>query len=171
MTIFDIVVCVIAAIAVFNGWRNGFAVQALGLAAIIIGLFVAARTGAEAGAKLGIDAGYATAAGFLIVFICVTGALLLLARLIRKLFRFAGLGMLDVLFGILLSLLKVALVLGILCSIFDKINNGAHFVPQSTLNRSVTYGPLCRTVETLGLLGREAGLQTEKIVEKTLDTI
>lgn len=171
MTIFDITVCVIAVIAVIDGWRKGFAVQALGFIAIVLGLFVAAKTGAQAGAKLGFDSAYASAAGFLIVFVCVAGILLLLARLLRKMFKFAGLGMLDVLLGILLSLLKVALVLGILCTIFDKINNGTHFVPQSTLDRSVTYRPLCRTVETVGVLGREAGLQTEKAVEKTLDNI
>ena len=171
MTIFDIVVCVIAAVAVFNGWRRGFAVQAFGLFAIIVGLFVASRTGAEAGAKLGIESDYATAAGFLIVFLCVAGVLMLIGRLIRGVFRFAGLGMFDVLLGILLSLLKVALVLGILCTIFDKLNDGAHFVSRSTLDRSLTYRPLCRVVETLGMLGFEAGTGTEKIVEKTLDSI
>ena len=79
--------------------------------------------------------------------------------------------MLDVLLGILLSLLKVALVLGILCTIFDKLNDGAHFIPQSTLDRSVTYRPLCRMVEALGVWTREAGDGTEKIVRGTLDNL
>lgn len=171
MTIFDIAVLVIAAIAVINGWRRGFIVQAIGLAAILLGLFAAVGTGAEAGAKLGIDPRYATPAGFLIVFIGVTAVLLLLARLLRKLFRVAGLGILDVLLGILLSLLKVGLVLGILCTIFDRLNDGAHFIPQSSLDKSVTYRPLCNIVEACGVWGREAGLQTEKMVEKTLDAI
>lgn len=171
MTIFDIIVCIIAAIALFNGWRKGFAVQALGLIAIVLGVIAASATAAEAGAKLGVDHKYAAVVGFLIVFVCVTAVLLLLAHFIRKIFRFAGLGLVDVLLGIVLSLLKVALLLGVLCTIFDKLNDGAHFVPQSSLDKSITYGPLCRMVETFGVWGREAGDQTEKIVKKTLDTI
>ena len=171
MTIFDIVVCVLGAVAVINGWRKGFAVQILGLVAIVLGIFVAAGTGAEAGAKLGLDPRYATAAGFLIVFCCVAGVLMLLGRLIRKMFKFAGLGILDVLLGMVLSLLKVALVLGILCAIFDKINDTAQIVPQSSLDKSVTYRPLCRVVSVVGVLSREAGLGAEKMVEKGLDRI
>ena len=171
MAIFDIVVFVIAAIAVINGWRRGFVVQAFGLAAIILGIFVAIRTGAEAGAKLHIDPRYATAAGFLLIFVCVVGALLLIGHLIRKLFKTAGLGLFDVLFGIILSLIKVALVLGILCTIFDKLNDGAKFVPQSSLDRSITYRPLCNVIEVFGVWSKAAGDQTEKIVDKALDTI
>lgn len=171
MTIFDIIVCVIAAIAVFNGWRKGFAVQALGLVAIVLGLIVASRMGAEAGAKLGIDSRYASVVGFLIVFLCVTLVLMLVARLFRKMFKFAGLGFIDVLLGIVLSVLKVALVLGILCTIFDKLNDGAQFVQQSTLDKSVTYRPLCRIIGACGVLGREASDQTEQIVKDALETI
>lgn len=171
MTVFDIVVGIIAVIAVINGWRRGFAVQAVGLAAIIIGIVVAVRTGAEAGARLGIDGRYAAVAGYLLVFLCVTVALMFIGRLVRKMFRFAGLGVVDVLLGILLSLLKVALVLGILCTIFDKINDGAQFVPRSSLDRSLTYRPLCRVVTTLGVLGGEMADGTTSVVEKTLDNI
>ena len=171
MTIFDIAVFIIAVIAAINGWRRGFAVQALGLAAIVLGIFAAVKTGAEAGAKLGIDERYAAAAGFLAVFVCVTLVLMLVARFIRKIFKFAGLGMIDVLLGILLSLLKIALVLSILCTIFDKINDGAHFVPRSTLDKSLTYRPLCNVVSAFGMLGREAGGETEKIVRKTIDNL
>ena len=171
MTIFDIIVCIIVVAAVIDGWRRGFVVQAVGLAAIILGLVVASRTGAAAGARLGIDERYAAAAGFFIVFLCVAVVLMLLGRFMRKLFKFVGLGILDVLLGILLSLLKAALVLGILCTIFDKINDGAHFVSPATLDRSVTYRPLCRVVTTLGMLGSEMADGTTKVTEKALDTI
>lgn len=166
MTIFDIAVFVIAAIAVVNGWRRGFAVQVFGLIAIALGLVAAVQTGAEAGARLGIDHRYATAVGFLLVFLCVAGVLLLVGHLLRKVFRFAGLGIMDVILGVMLSLLKVALLLGILCSIFDKINDGAQFVPQSSLDRSITYRPMCRLIDAFGVWGREAGQQVERTLDK-----
>lgn len=171
MNIFDIVVCILAVIAVINGWRRGFVVQAFGLAAIVIGVFVAAKTGAEAGVRLGIEAKYAAIAGFAIVFVAVVLVLMLVARLLRGLFKFAGLGILDVLLGVLLSLLKVGLVLGILCAIFDKVNDGAHFVPRSTLDKSITYRPLCNMVESFGVWGRTAVDETTRAVEKTLENI
>lgn len=171
MNVFDIIVCIIAVAAVINGWRRGFAVQVVGLAAIIIGIIVAVNTCALAGAKLGIDPRYASAVGFLVVFLAVAAVLLLLGRLIRRIFKFAGLGILDVLLGIVLSLLKVAIVLGILCTIFDKINEGAHFVPRETLDRSITYRPLCNMVSSVGLWGRIAADTTEKAVESTLEII
>ena len=171
MSIFDIIVCILAVISVITGWRKGFAVQAFGLAAFVLGVVTAAATGAAAGARLGIDPRYSTAAGFLIIFLCVVVAVLGLGRLIRRLFKIAGLGVMDIVLGILLSLLKTALVLGILCAVFDRINDAAGFVSQSTLNRSVTYRPLCRVVQACGVLGREAADTTEEIVNKTIHSI
>ena len=171
MTIFDIFVIAVAAIAVFTGWRRGFAVQAFNFFAIVLGLFVAASTGPLAGVKLGFDASYATPAGFLVVFLLVAGALLILGRFMRKMLRSIGLGPLDVLFGILVSLLKTALILGIMCTVFDKFNDGAHFIERSKLDKSVTYRPLCRTIEVLGVWGREIGTGTEEVVRDALDKI
>lgn len=171
MNIFDIVVFIIFLIAVFNGWRRGFAVQAFGLIAIILGLIAAARSGADVGAHLSIDPHYATICGFLIVFLCVVGVLLLAGRLLRRIFKFAGLGFFDVLLGIVLSVVKVALLLGVLCVIFDKFNAGAHIVPRESLESSITYRPLCNTVSALGGVGKSLGDGTEKVVGTTLDNI
>lgn len=169
MTLFDIFVFIIAGVAVFTGWRRGFAVQAFGLCAIVLGLIVAAKTGSFAGAKLGFDHQYATPAGFLIVFLLVSGVLLLIGFLMRKMLKSTGLGSMDVVLGILFSLLKAALILGIFCAIFDKFNDGAHFVPQQTLNKSLTYRPLCRTIEVLGVWGREAVDGGEAAVKEIFD--
>ena len=171
MTVFDIFVFIVAAIAVFTGWRRGFAVQAFNFFAIVLGLFVAATTGPVAGAKLGFDPSYAVPAGFLVIFLLVAGVLLLIGRFMRKMLRSIGLGSLDVLLGILVSLLKTALILGILCTVFDKFNDGAHFIDRSKLDKSVTYRPLCRTVEVLGVWGREVGTGTEEVVRDALDKI
>ena len=171
MVIFDIVMCIVAMAAVISGWRRGFIVQAFGLAAVIAGIAVAARTGAEAGMRLGIDPRYSALAGFFIVFVCAALVALLIGHIIRKIFRSAGFGILDILLGIFLSFVKVAIVAGIGCAVFDRINNVTEFVPRSTLDRSITYRPLCRLAENLGLLSLEALDGAAQAVDKGLDHI
>lgn len=171
MTIFDIAVCVLAVLAVIDGWRRGFALQAFGLVAIVVGIFVAVRTGAEAGAKLPVDAQYAAPAGFFLVFMVVAIGLLLVGRVFRTLFKAAGLGMFDTLFGVIVSLLKVALVLGIMCAVFDRFNEGAHFVDRASLDRSLFYRPLCNVVDGVGMVAKSLEQGTEQVVEQAIQSI
>jgi len=171
MNFFDIFVCIIGAVAVVNGWRRGFAVQACGLAALVIGIFVAAKVGTRVGDALGVDERFASAAGFLVVFACVLAAMLIAGRIIRKMFDFVGLGILDTLFGVIFSLLKSALILGILCSTFDKLNGDGRFVSKRMLGRSVTYRPLCNAVDACGVWGKAVGDEADKLVEKAVQNI
>lgn len=171
MNLFDIFVCIIGVAAAINGWRRGFAVQACGLVALVIGIFVAAKTGGRVGEALGVDAHFAAAAGFLVVFACVLVLMFLAGRIIRKMFDFVGLGVLDTLLGVLFSLLKAALILGILCATFDKLNGNGRFVSEQTLGRSITYRPLCKAVDACGVLGSAIGDGAEKIVDEAVKNI
>ncbi len=171
MNIFDIFVCIIAVIAVINGWRRGFAVQACGLAALIVGIFVAAKTGARVGAAMGVDERFAAAAGFLVVFACILVLMLIAGRIIRKMFDFVGLGILDTVFGVIFSLLKSALILGILCSAFDRLNGDGRFVSKRKLDSSIAYRPLCDAVEAFGIWGRAVGEEADRIADKAVRNI
>lgn len=171
MNLFDIFVCIIGVAAVVNGWRRGFAVQACGLAALVIGIFVAAKVGTRVGGALGVDERFASAAGFLAVFACVLAVMFIAGRIIRKIFDFVGIGVLDTLFGVIFSLLKSALILGILCSTFDKLNGGGRFISKRTLERSAVYRPLCDAVNACGVWGRTVGGQAVESVEKAVQNI
>ena len=61
------------------------------------------------------------AAGFLIVFGLVLVALALLGRLMRGLFKFAGLGLFDQLGGAALGIVKVALLVSVLLGAYESI--------------------------------------------------
>jgi len=43
----DLIVCLVLALAVWNGWRQGFVVQICSLAGIVAGIWIAARFGAQ----------------------------------------------------------------------------------------------------------------------------
>ena len=102
------------ALAVWNGWRQGFVVQICSLAGIVAGIWIAARFGAQVGGWLRLDAEVAAAGGFVTVLVAVILVVAIAGRLVRKVFHFAGLGIADTLLGIAVSVLKYLLVLSVL---------------------------------------------------------
>lgn len=172
MGIFDIVVSVIALVALVNGWRKGLITQLCSIVAIIGGVWLASAFGTEVGAMLGVDARYAKAAGFLVIFFVVLILLAFLSRVVKKLFSFVGLGILDSLFGALLSVAKVAIIMGVLCSAFDALNAGGRFVEKQKLDKTIFFRPLCRTMEVFDLFDiEEVGKELENSVKKTVENI
>lgn len=131
----DIVIIVLLAIAVWTGWRQGLVTQILGLAALVLGIFLAWKYGEAIGIWLGVEAETAWIAGFAIVFIVVLVAVVLIGRLTRGLFRIVGLGVFDNMLGALFSALKMVLFAGLLM-MFDP---GARAVPESVREGSVMF--------------------------------
>ena len=109
------------ALAVWNGWRQGFVVQICSLAGIVAGIWIAARFGAQVGGWLRLDDEVAAAGGFVTALVVVILVVAIAGRLVRKLFHFAGFGIADTLLGIAVSVLKYLLVLSVLFSAFDEI--------------------------------------------------
>ncbi|MBR5455112.1 MAG: CvpA family protein [Rikenellaceae bacterium] len=170
MGIFDILVLIVALVALVNGWRKGLIIQVCSIAAIVGGVWIASAFGAEVGALLGIEPRYAKAAGFLIIFFVALVFLALVSRLVKKLFSFAGLGVVDSILGALLSVAKVALIVGLLCSAFDSLNKGLKIVEVGTLDKTIFFRPLCRATEVLELFDvDEAGKALEKTVKQVVD--
>lgn len=140
----DWIVCIVFALAVWNGWRKGFVVQLCGLAGLLVAVWLAMRFGPEVGLRAGITPEYATAGGFVIVLLVVLIAAVLLGRGMRKLLRFVGLGFLDVALGIAVAVVKYALLLSVLFSAFGRLNDGFGLVEPQTLAQSKTYEPVSR---------------------------
>lgn len=142
MNVLDLIVCLVLAVAVWNGWRRGFILQVCSLAAIVVAIWLAARFGAAAGALLRLDPDHAAAAGFVAVLVLAVLAVSILARLLRGIFRFAGFGLPDILLGIALAVLKYLLLLGALFAAIDRINVDGALVPAETIASSRTFAPV-----------------------------
>ncbi len=144
---FDVVTLLVALWAVISGWRRGVILQAGSLLGILLSLYLAAHYGQAVGQLLHFGAGWATVGGFIVVALLTLIAVAMLGRLLRKLFQFAGLGLMDILFGILISLLKWLLLLSAIYNAFGALNRSFDLVEPEAFDRSRTYGPVCRVAE------------------------
>ncbi len=149
MNTIDFIVCLVLVLAVWNGWRQGFVVQICSLAAVAVGLWLASRYGTAAGAWLRLDDSVQAAGGFVAVLLAAILATAIAGRLLRRLFRFAGFGLLDVVLGIAVCAIKYLLLLSVLFAALDKLDPKHKLVEERTLDASKCYEPLLRLSETL----------------------
>ena len=107
MNIFDIIVYIALAWAVYNGWRRGLLLQLLSLVALFAGMYFALQYGPQIGVMLGAEGLAAKLLGFAVIFFAALILITVLGHLVKRVFRFAGLGIFDTLLGILFSAVKV----------------------------------------------------------------
>ena len=153
MNTLDLIVCLVLALAVWNGWRQGFVVQICSLAGIVAGIWIAARFGAQVGGWLR-----------LVVVILVVA---IAGRVVRKVFHFAGLGVADTLLGIAVSVLKYLLVLSVLFSAFDALNEDYCLVGPRTIEQSKSYKPVRWLSESIFPFLEWVGERVPRQEEKT----
>lgn len=144
MNAIDLIVYLVALFAVWNGWRQGFIVQLFSLAGIVAAIYLASRYGTAAAELLRLDPDIAAPVGFVVVLLVVVLLVAVFARLVRRLFHFAGFGVADIVLGVVVSLLKYALVLSVLFSAFDKLNADYTLVKPETVEKSRLYKPVMR---------------------------
>ena len=135
MNIFDIIAIIILVLAVFAGYRKGFISQLFSFAGVVGGILLAIAFGADVGAFLGLDAAYSSVVGFAITFLAT-------ARLLARLFSALGLGSIDTLLGILLSVLKYALVLSVVFVSLERLNKKAGLIDSRHFAASKSFRPI-----------------------------
>ena len=87
--------------------------------------------------------------GFVVVLLAVILLVAVAGRLVRKLFHFAGFGIPDIVLGIAVSVLKYMLVLSVLFSAFDSLNEDYTLVGPQTIEKSKSYKPVMRLSEAV----------------------
>lgn len=144
---FDIVTLLVGLWAVITGWRRGVILQLGSLAGIFLSLYLASRYGVEVGGMLRLGESWVAPGGFILVTLVTLIGVALVGRLLRKLFQFAGLGVVDILCGITVSLLKWLLLLSALYTAFGSLNRSLNLVKPEAMRESRTYGPVCRVAD------------------------
>lgn len=140
--------------------------QICSLAGILIGIYLALEYGTYIGAKLQLNSEAAPVVGFIIVLLATMVVITLVAYAVRKLFRFVGLGMLDIILGIVVSIVKYAVVMSVLFSAFSRLNKGFDIVEDRTIDESILYNPI-KNISTMAftLFGEIEGYIPEEIKE------
>ena len=149
MNVFDIIVYVALAWAVFNGWRRGFLLQMMSLVAVVAALYLSVKYCSEVGAMLGLDGTTQPIVGFIVIFAVTLILLTIAGYLMRKVFRFAGLGMVDILFGILFSVLKIGVIVSALFAWFAAVNKDYDWASKQTVEESRWFSPISGVVDKL----------------------
>ncbi|MCC8034624.1 MAG: CvpA family protein [Rikenellaceae bacterium] len=147
MILIDIIIAVLLLAALWRGYRKGFFVQLAGLTGLFLGAWLAVAWGRPLGTFLGINEKYAAAAGFLIVLLLAILAMAGVGRLFRGIFNFAGLSTLDKLAGMVLSIAKTGLVIGLVLWGFDSLNRPRGWAEERKLRESMLYRPLVDAAE------------------------
>lgn len=142
MNAIDLVVYLVLAFALFEGWRRGMVLQLCSLAGLVAGIWLAARYGATVGGWLQLDASVAAAGGFAAVVVVVVIAVAVLGRLLRRLFRFAGFGLPDIVLGIAVAAAKYLLLLSVAFAAFDSLNAEYALASRTTVEGSRWYRPV-----------------------------
>ena len=149
MNFFDILTLIALVWAVISGWRSGFVSQLLGLLGIILGVVLSVKYGAAVGAMFHIDARFSVIAGFLITFVATLIVATILAKLIARVLSFVGLGWVNTLLGILLSVVKGLLVLSMLYASIYSLNLNAQLIEPAYFDSSVSFDVVRKCAEPL----------------------
>lgn len=149
MNIFDVIVYLALAWAIYNGWRRGLLQQIFSLVGIIAALYFGVLCGAEVGAMLGMEGATAQIGGFITIFILSLIAIAIAGRLLRGVFKLAGLGAFDTFLGILLSIIKTGLIVSILFSGFAALNYNNDLASQQTMESSRWFEPVSNLTDRL----------------------
>lgn len=153
MGFIDIIFAALLVFALIRGLRNGLFVELASLVSFFIGIYIAVKFSYVVGNLLGdsISSSSKTAkvAAFVITLIVVVVAIHLLAKVFSKIASFVFLGWLDKLGGAVFAVLKTVLLLGIVLSLFQKVNINDAIISKETQNRSLLFNPILKTSEVM----------------------
>lgn len=146
MNIIDVIILICLVPAVFQGYRKGFISQAISIVSLVVGIWASARFADMVTTWI---AQYITASepvlklvAFALILILVFLALGLIGRLLESILNFAFLGWVNRLLGIVFSLLKTLLIIGLVIILFNSLNSNIGLVKPETLADSALYQPI-----------------------------
>jgi len=146
MNILDIILLICFIPALVQGLRKGFIAQFIAIISILLGVYVSFRFANAASLWL---AQYIQGSeqvikvtAFALIFIGVIAALAAVGKMLEGMIKIVMLGWLNRLLGAAFSLLKCALIIGLIIMAFNSLNNTFSFVSEEELSKSILYPPL-----------------------------
>ncbi len=147
MNIIDIIILLILAYALFEGFREGIVVQACSIVGIAVGIWCGSKYGDTIANFLQIESDYSSTWGFIITLIVAILLVGIVARIARQILHFAGLSAVDKILGMALSLFKYVVIMSLMLSAFGFINSNVELVNSNTLAKSKLYQPIVNTTK------------------------
>ncbi len=146
MNYLDIVLIVPFIWAGYNGFNKGLVISLAKLIALGIGLWGAVHFnpyGIEWLAKeTSIEAKYQPVTSFAIIFVLIVLAVFAIGRILEQFLKLIALSLANKILGLVFGIVKTAIVLGIIVTIFDRYNHQFELITESTTEDSVLYNPI-----------------------------
>jgi membrane protein required for colicin V production len=153
MNYVDMFILVLLVFAAFKGFTKGFIMQLTLLIALGVGIFGALKLSGitarffEDRLAIRPESLYLVSVGitFILVFIGIN----LIGKLIDKAAKSAELSFLNRMLGVLFSLCKTVIILGMLLTFVDRIDRQVRFLPKNTREHSIFYKPFTKTIRII----------------------
>ena len=123
--VIDILLLVLAVVALIYGWRKGAVVLLLQLVGVYVAILLAPDYANEVGAMVADDEGLAYLVGYAAIILGAWILLWIVAPLFRRILFFDALRKVDSLLGMLFSFVAAGVVVSVLLSLFVTANIGA----------------------------------------------
>lgn len=153
MNFIDMFSIVLLVWAVFRGFTNGFIMQLTQLAALALGIFGALKlsgfTARQLENRVSIDSEYVYLLALGITFLFVFVGIHLIGRLVEKIAESVELSSVNRILGVLFSLCKTILMLGILLAFIDRIDKHTPVLPKNAREHSIFYKPFTSFATTI----------------------
>lgn len=146
MSIIDIILLVCFIPALIGGIRKGFISQVISIISIVAGIWMSFEfadvTGKWLGQHIQASENILMLVSFALIMIVVFIILGLIGRILEGILNLVLLGWLNRLLGVVFSLMKATLIIGLAIMVFSSINNTFGLVAEDTLSQSILYTPM-----------------------------
>jgi membrane protein required for colicin V production len=153
MGILDIFLGAVLVFGLYKGIKNGLFVELASLISFFIGIYAAVRfssfTASFISKHLSWSAKTIGITAFILTLLLVIVAVHLLAKVLSGIASSVFLGWANALAGGIFGVLKSVLLLGIVLSLFQKINFNDVLISKTTQDTSLLYHPVLKTSEVL----------------------
>lgn len=153
MGFIDIILAAFLVWGLVKGLRNGLFVELASLISLFIGIYIAVKFSYLVRSAVGSVVSWSPktvqVAAFVLTLIAVVIAIHLLAKFMTGVAGFVFVGWLNTLGGGLFAVIKTALLLGIVLSLFQKVNLNNMLISKETQDKSLLFNPIVKTSEFL----------------------
>jgi len=148
MSFLDIVLAVFLVYGLIRGLQNGLFVELASLISFFVGIYIAVKFSYLIANLIGDGASKRVkVVAFVVTLILVVVGIYLLAKVFSKIANTLFLGWLNKLGGAFLGAIRIALFLGIVLSLFQKVNFDNALISKETQEKSLFFNPIVKTSE------------------------
>lgn len=140
MIFIDIILGALLVYGLIRGLKNGLIIEFASLISLFLGIYLAVKFSSIFG-----DSKTAKVIGFIIILVLVLIGIQLLAKALSKIVNAMLLGGFNKIGGAILGTIRMALFLGVLLSLFQKVNVNNELVSKETESKSWLFNPIYKT--------------------------